>query len=184
VPVTVPTCAATSKGPAVLVARLAVALTSDARKRRPGGGWSATVPTTMPAGAPTTAAGADGAHNGASGGTRAGYDKGRVGRRVGARNVCGACGVANGCDGTHDALTTAELVEMAVAKAVGATPAAVEATVMTSTVGGVTMSKSAGRSRSTPGQEIRAGSGLGSEPDRATSPRLDLSCWAVGLASY
>jgi hypothetical protein len=45
---------------------------------------------------------------------------------------------------------------MAATKVAGATPAAAKATVMSSTAGGVAISKSAGRSRSGSEQEIRA----------------------------
>jgi hypothetical protein len=59
---------------------------------------------------------------------------------------------------SREAATAAWRVEMAVAKAVGVTLTMAEATMTTSTDGGVAMSKSVGRSGSRPEQEIRAGS--------------------------
>jgi hypothetical protein len=71
---------------------------------------------------------------------------------------------------------------MVAAKAARATSAAVEATIMTSTAGGVAMPKSVGQSRSRPEQEIRAvwatRPDLGQ--DEADGPDLSQADWLLG----
>jgi hypothetical protein len=90
VPVGVSMAAAASKGLAATAAGPMGALAPAARKREPTGGWPATMPIAVPAGAPTAATAAKEPTAPTAG--------------VGARGG-GACGVTSGCDGTHGALT-------------------------------------------------------------------------------